>query len=229
MDRPVTDAPVDTEPPAGNWLVDADDPLLTDDNLLRVADDERPDRLAWNAFRTLALWEPDTWVPGLLEMACGDGNRLSPLEWSGTQVVPWGTELPGSKLCPVVLDGPEAYVVVACAGVADPSQEELRAAAMAALEGSLAGGRDVGLVVVVPPEAPLEDIAARIRVAADVELHGGRRAYELLDGAVGDVSWAGLGRLVLDLIEEGDPDTAPTEQVHRLVTEIQQQYPGVEV
>lgn len=228
MDLPVTDAP-ETEPPEGNWLIDADDPLMADDKLARVADEQRPDRLAWNTFRTLGLWEPDAWVPGLLEMACGDDNPLSPHEWSGTQVVPWSTELPGTDLCPVVLDGPEAYVVVACSTVADPSQEELRAAAMAALDGSLAGGRDVGLVVVVPPGAPLEGIDARIRVAADVELHGGRMAYELLEGAAGELTWADLARLALDLIEEADPDTAPTQQVHRLVTEIQQQYPGIEI
>lgn len=236
MDLPVTDPVVADEVAddaedvtADTWLIDADDPLMTDDKLARVADDQRPDRLAWNTFRTLGLWETDMWVPAFLEMACGDDNRLSALEWGGTQVVPWRLDVPGSEVSTVALDGPQAYVIVACSAVKDPPQEQLRAAAIAALDGSLAGARDVGMVVVVPPVADVEDVDARLRVATDIELHEGRTAAGLLGGAMGTVTWSDLGRLALDLIEQGDPDTSPTEQVHRLVTELQQQYPGVEV
>ena len=30
---------------------------------MRIDDPRRPDRLAWNAFRTLAEWNSDVWVP----------------------------------------------------------------------------------------------------------------------------------------------------------------------
>lgn len=225
MELPATDAPA--EAPANaptEWLVDAGDPALTDERMGWVADPTRPDRLAWNTFRTLALWEPDTWIPSVLESAIGEGNRLSPLEWSGTQVRPWGAGIDHPDLCDVVLDGPEGYVVVACLGETLPPPEELRQAAIAALDGSLHGGREAGLVVVVGPGAP--GIDEQLHVATQMELRNGRLVAELLDGALGILTWPDLGRLALDLVEEDEPLTAPTETVHQLVTELQERFPA---
>jgi hypothetical protein len=213
------------------WVIDAVDPLLTDDKLARFADPGRPDRLAWNTFRTLALWNTDTWVPALLEIACGPDNRLSPLDWADAAVAPWRAGVHGRDVCDVVLDGPEAYVVVVCFLVADPPDAEtaLRSGAIAALDGSVPGGRDAGLVVVAPPGVPEADLADRLRLATDVELLDGRLAYDLLDGAMGGVTWADLGRLALDLAEEGDPDVAPVEQMRQLVVEIETLFPQIEL
>lgn len=225
--------PPATEAPAGgptDWLVDARDPVLTDERLEWIADPSRPDRLTWNAFRTLALWEPDTWIPALLEMALGDGNRLSPLEWSGTHVRPWGAALEHPEVCDVVLDGPEAYVVVACVGEVPPPPEELRQAAVAALDGSLHEGREAGLVVVAPPAAlDSGDTEQRLQEATQMELRDRRLVSDLLDGAMGTVSWVDLGRLALDMVEEDEPLTAPTETVHQLVTELQERYPSTQL
>lgn len=211
------------EPPAteSEWLIDADDPLLDDEHLARIADESRPDRLAWNTFRTLALWNTDAWVPALLANALGDGNRLSPLDWGDAAIVPWGAGVPGSDVCDVALDGPQGYVVVVCSLLSNPpgAGAGLRAAAIAALDGSVHGGREAGVVFVTPT---LEDgLTERLRLAGKVELHDGRLASDLLDGAMGGVSWPDLGRLVLDIAEEGDPDTAPVEQVRQLVLEIE--------
>ena len=229
------------EPPAteteSEWLIDAADPLLTDDKLARIADDGRPDRLAWNTFRTLGLWDTDAWVPSLLEVACGKDNPLSGLDWSGATVVPWGAGPDTPDVCDIVLDGAEAYVVVACSVIADPPVEQAGAAAVAALDGSLHGSREAGLVVVAPPDAAGPrgpdatgevHAAQLLKRATAVELRDGSLAADLL-AATGCVTWAYLARLALDLAEESDPDTGPVEQVHQLVTEIQALYPGVDI
>jgi len=217
------------EPPAteSEWLIDAADPLLTDDKLARIADDGRPDRLAWNTFRTLALWEADRWVPPLLEVACGEDNRLSTLDWTAASVAPWGAGPDTPDVCDVVVDGPEAYVVVACSLVPSPPVEQAGAAAVAALDGSLHGGREAGLVVALPPGAD-EGAAGLLERATAVKLIDGSLAADML-AATGSVTWAYLARLALDLVEESDPDSGPVEQVHQLVTEIQALFPGIEI
>lgn len=231
MDQPVTEAPglatptgeAPGRPDEGEWLVDPTSPVLTEEVLVRFQDDRRPDRLAWNTMRTLALWDADAWVPRLLEVACGHGNRLAALEWGGASVVPWPAPLDAPDVSDFVLDGPEAYVLLASTLVSDPSEEQLRAAAMASLDGSLHAVRDAGLVVVAPPGS--DGLPARIEMACDFELHDGRRLSELMTGATGWISWPELGRLALDLAEEGDPDVAPTAQVRRLVAELQARFP----
>src|SRR5205085_8029243 len=145
---------------------DAADPLLDDAHLVRVADARRPDRLAWNTFRTLGLWNTDTWVPALLEIALGEENRLSPLEWADANVVPWGAGVPGDDVCDVVLDGPEAYVVVVCSLTNQLTPEALAAGAIDALDGSLRGAREAGVVVVTP--TTVDDLDERLRAAAEV-------------------------------------------------------------
>jgi hypothetical protein len=227
MDQPATDTPMEA---ATEWLIDADDRLLTSDKLARIAEDpNRPDRLAWNTFRTLALWNTDTWVPALLEEACGGDNPLSPLNWADTAVVPWAAGLDSPDTCNVALDGPEAYVMVACALTRRPAEEQLRAAAMAALEGSLHPNREAGLVVVLPPgdDPEGESLTERLEIATGVELLDGRLAYDLLAPGMGDVTWLDLGRLALDLAEEAELE--PAESVRRLVTELQQRFPGAQL
>ena len=231
MDRPAADTP-DPTPTAladaataasieGNWLADSASPLLAGRTGLRVEDPARPDRLAWNTFRTLALWDADAWVPRLLEVAVGAGNPLSALEWGGAAVSPWGAGLVFDDLCDVVLDGPEALVVAACTLLSHPTEEHLRAAAMAALDGSLQGAREAGLIVVAPPGS--EDLPGELDRAGQLELHEGRTVAELLADRVGWVSWPELGRLALDLAEESDP--GPEEQVRRLVSDLQARFP----
>ncbi|MCA1692258.1 MAG: hypothetical protein LC733_08695 [Actinobacteria bacterium] len=228
MDLPVTEASqpqggASGEAEDGPWLVDLASPLLSEPAVLALLEDPaRPDRLAWNTFRTLALWDTDAWVPSLLEVACGDENPLSPVEWGGGSVVPWGASLGMGDICDVVLDGPEALVLVACTARPDPPEEQLRAAVVAALEASLRGGREAGVVLVAPPGS--DHLLSRLEVAAGVQLHDGRLAGDLLAGALGWVSWPELGRIALDLAEESDPN--PAGQVNQLVSELQLRFPG---
>src|SRR5438270_8499230 len=95
-----------------DWLSDPEHPALSSPAAERLNDPARPDRLAWNAFRTLALWNTDVWVPSFLESAIGDDNVLSGLEWSGASVELWLTHLALDDATDVVVDGPEALVVV---------------------------------------------------------------------------------------------------------------------
>ena len=243
MDRPATDPQVQGESVPDDvmagaddaadpeWLIDADDALLTPDRLARVADPALPDRLAWNTFRTLALWDTDAWVPRLLEVACGADVPVVTADWTRGSVVPWAVgpfeTADAVDVVDVVLDGPEAYVVVACDVHGDPSGEQLRAGALAALDGSLAGSRLAGFVVVVPPGT--DGVAERLQVATETELMDGRVATDLLGDNIGWVTWTELTRIALDLAEEGDPDVAPVEMVHRLVTELQALYPGAAI
>ena len=197
------------------WLVDAENPLLTESALVRVDDPARPDRLAWNAFRTLALWETDVWVPRLLDVACGPDNPLSALEWSGTSVIPWATQAALDDAVDVLLDGPESVVVAVATFSPDVGVDALRAAAGEAAAGSSPGGKQAGFVAVLPPdagggEAPLDEAAAA-----------------LPDGAVGWLTWRDLGALAVDLAEEGDELRAG--QVHRLVSDLQEQFPRLDL
>ena len=195
-----------------DWLVDAENPLLTAVALARVDDHSRPDRLAWNAFRTLALWETDVWVPRLLDVACGPANPLSALEWSGTSVVPWATGVAFDGAVDVVLDGPEALVVALATLSPELGPDQLQAGAREALTGTSASGKGAGLVVVVPPDA----------AGPAVE-----EAAGLADGAVGWLTWRDLGALAVDLAEEADELRAG--QVHRLVSDLQGQFPSLDL
>jgi hypothetical protein len=219
MDQPATDQHLGADE---TWLVDATSPMLTPELLARLGDPARPDRLAWNTLRTLALWDSDAWVAPMLEVACGAGNPLSALDWTAASVVPWFVGLDSREVVDVVVDGPEAYVVCACTLVPNPPDEDLRAAAVAALDGSLHGSRAAGLVVIAPPGS--DDLPDRLALATEVELHDGRLAYDLLEGSMGWVSWPELGRLALDLAEEGDP--GPSEHVRQLVTQLQTRFPA---
>ena len=214
MERPTTE---EGPPVASEWIIDAT--ALNGEALARVNDPRRPDRLAWNTLRTLALWERDAWVPSLLEIACGDGNPLTPLDWTEASVVPWAETDAMPDLAGTALDGPQAYVLLACTLLSDPPEPQLRAAALAALDMSIQGARDAGVVVVAPPGS--DGVLTRLERAAAVELHDGRLARDLL--TLGWISWPELGRLALDLAEESD--AAPREHVRCLVEELQQLFP----
>lgn len=200
-----------SDAPAGgaaepDWLIDADNPLLTAEAVARIGDARRPDRLAWNAFRTLALWDTDVWVPSLLEAACGEGNPLSPLEWSGASVQPWAAGIDLDGVADVVIDGPEALVVALGTLSAPVAPGDVRAALASGLEGASGHGgvrRPTGVVVVGPPD-------------------GGGWEPDLGDVTSGWLSWPELSRLALDLAEEGDPLRA--EQVRRLVSQVQARF-----
>ena len=216
---------------SANWLVDAENPLLTQIGLSRIDDARRPDRLAWNAFRTLALWETDAWVPRLLDVACGAGNPLAALEWSGASVIPWATGLALDDAADVLLDGPEALVVAVATLRHDLAVDELRAGVLEAVAGTQPGGKPAGFVAVVPPGAAGLDHRLAEATAADrpeeIDRPEEVGADELVAGATGWLTWPELGTLAVDLAEESDELRA--EQVHRLVSELQEQFPDIEV
>jgi hypothetical protein len=70
-----------------------------------------------------------------------------------------------------------------------------------------AGAREAGFLAVVAPGSE------------GVEVTG--------DGRTGWLTWAELGTVALDLAEEGDELRG--EQVHRLVDELQERFPGIEL
>jgi hypothetical protein len=72
-----------------------------------------------------------------------------------------------------------------------------------------------------------ESLTERLEIATGVELLDGRLAYDLLAPGMGDVTWLDLGRLALDLAEEAELE--PAESVRRLVTELQQRFPGAQL
>ncbi len=198
---------------SSTWLVDAENPLLTEPVLARMAEPGRPDRLAWNTFRTLALWETDVWVPRLLGIACGEASPLVALEWSGASVLPWAAGLALDGVADVVLDGPEALVVAGTTLAPDFPPPESLLAEVAEVAG---GARDAGFVAVVAPGSEGPDWPER---QGGVDVTG--------DGRTGWLTWAELGTLALDLAEEGDELRG--EQVSRLVDQLQQRFPGVEL
>ena len=192
---------------SSTWLVDAENPLLTEPVLTRLDDATRADRLAWNTFRTLALWETDVWVPRILGIACGEGTPLSAVEWSGASVVPWAAGLELDGVTDVVLDGPEALVVVGAtlaAGFPPGSQPSGLLEVVADVAGT---AREAGFVAVVAPGSEGVDVTD--------------------DGRSGWLTWAELGTVALDLAEEGDELRG--EQVSRLVDQLQWRFPGIEL
>jgi hypothetical protein len=212
------------------WLVDIESPLLTDAAMARIDDAERPDRLAWNTFQTLALWDADVWVPRLVEMACGEGSSLEALEWSGASVRPWGASLAHPSAADVVIDGPEAVIVVVATLQTGPAVDELRAAAMDALGRTRASGGagdpdpQVGFVVVAPPGTP--DLGPWLQSAAEEPL-GGDGVVGVVPDASGWTTWRDVGELALDLAEESDELRG--EAVHQLVSQMQTQFPDAEL
>jgi hypothetical protein len=203
----------------GDFLADPTNPALTSAVMERIGDQSRPDRLAWNTFRTLALWEPDRWVPSLLEIGLGPSNRLSGHEWDGTSVQVWATGLDLDGAVDVVLDGPEALVLVDAVLDSNPADVVLEAGMRKVIEVAGGGGR-LPAFLLVAPEGD-DEVGTRLERAS------GGTEFEPLAGAIGWLSWGELGRLALDLAEEADP--MRDEQVHLLVSQLQSRFPNLQL
>jgi hypothetical protein len=206
------------------WLVEPAHPDLDHPNVDRLNDAKLPDRLAWNAFRTLSEWDTDTWIPAFLEIACGVPNPLSNKEWSGARVVMWGSGLDLDGTADVLLAGSEAVVIVEASYRDDVPTEHAIAGVRRALE--LADHHRQAGYVLVSPDRPLA-LRRRPRpeeLAAALGDQGGLN-FDALARAVGWTSWRDIGRLALDLAEE--VDDLRDELVHRLVTELQVLFPGL--
>ncbi|MDQ6797879.1 MAG: hypothetical protein M3011_07655 [Actinomycetota bacterium] len=206
------------------WLVDIENPLLTEAALARIDDGALPDRLTWNTFQTLALWDPDVWVPRFVELACGEGSALEALEWSGSSVRPWGASLRHPGTTDVVIEGPEALIVAVATLNPDPTVDDVRASALEALGETRGPDGQVGFVMVVPPGTP--DLGPWLEVASE-DLAPVEGRMDVIAGSSGWLTWHELGELALDLAEESDELRG--EAVHRLVTQIQEQFPDAEL
>jgi hypothetical protein len=205
----------------GEFLADAQNPALTSDELERMSDPSKPDRLAWNTFRTLALWESDVWIPRLLDVGLDGPNPLSDQEWSGASVQLWAAGLELDRGADVLLDGPEALTIAVAYLDPLPPSAEIRAAMAKVVSDANLGGRQPGFLAVVPSrddETKLESVLEQ--AASGDEL-------DALAEAVGWVTWHELGELALDLAEEADP--LRDDQVHLLVTQLQRRFPDIEL
>jgi hypothetical protein len=208
-----------------DWLVEPAHPQLQGNALVeRLNDDRRPDRLAWNTFRTLAEWDTDVWVPAMLEVACGVPNPLSGREWSGAEVVMWGSGLQLDDTADLLIDGPEALVIVEASFRNDVPASHAIAGIRRGLE--LARHQKQAGYVFVSPDRPPALAQATASLASELADMDGVD-FDALGRAVGWSSWRDLGRLALDLAEEADD--IRDELVHRLVTELQALFPGIEI
>jgi hypothetical protein len=209
------------------WLVEPLHPALAREMAARLDDSRRPDRLAWNTFRTLEQWEPDVWIPSLLEAACGPVNPLAVRDWGGAVVDVWGTGPAVLDTVDVVLDGPECVVIVECSLTDDLLTEHLARGVARALDAAVESRRQAGYVLVSPGTS--DTLEERFNELVEEPLEGIVRAHPHLDAdavarAIGWLAWRNLGELVLDLAEE--TDALRGELAHRLVTELQAAFPG---
>jgi hypothetical protein len=201
------------------WLVDPEHPALANPAAARIDEDNLPDRLAWNTFQTLAEFNSDVWVPAILEDALEADLPIVELEWGDATVELWATGVPLGSTTDIVITGPEALVLVEAGFQRDITVEHLMAR----------GGEASTLAGPSRPQAAF--VAVTVEPPPDLE----GELEDLLKADIGDAvlrftgvtTWAHLGSLALDLAEEADPLRAA--QVHRLVTELQRTFPGIEV
>jgi len=205
----------------GEFLADAQNPALTSDELARMADPAKPDRLAWNAFRTLALWESDVWIPRLLDVGLDVPNPLSEQEWSGASVQLWATGLELDRGTDVLLDGPEALAIAVAYLDPVPPSAEIRGAMAKVVSDASLGGRQPGFLAVVPSREDESQLESVLEQAASGD------EFDVLTDAVGWVTWHELGELALDLAEESDP--LRDDQVHLLMTQLQRRFPEIDL
>jgi hypothetical protein len=220
----MVDLPVTTG--GGIWLMEPDHPDLARPEAERINEPWRPDRLAWNTFRTLAQWNTDVWIPSLLEQACGRDNPVSPVEWADASVTFWTSAGDRRDAVEIGLEGRDAFVLVEATFQDVVEPDELAAGADRALDH--AGlGRQGAFILVVPPTSDLTSRFDDLMTAELIDPEG-RAGHGLRPEALARVSgcltWADLGALALDLAEEGDP--LRREQVHQLVTQLQEKFPG---
>ena len=206
----------------GDFLADPQNPALNSATMTLVGDYSRPDRLAWNMFRTLALWETDVWVPRLLDIGLGSPNPLSDREWSGASTALWATGLELDSGADVLLDGPECLVVAVASVQATPPSDEVRGAMLKGDTDAALGDRQPGFLAVVPSR----DDEAQLQAALEQAASG--PDFEALTGAVGWVTWHELGELALDLAEE-EEDSLRADQVALLVDQLQERFPDIDL
>ena len=209
-----------TDPGPEAFLADPQNPALDSATMMLVGDGARPDRLAWNTFRTLALWDTDAWVPRLLDIGLGGDHPVADVEWSGASVRLWATGLECDRCTDVVIDGPEALVVGLATVDPGPPSGETRGAMVKAV--SDAGGRQPAFLAIVPTR----DDEAQLQAALEAAAVGDD--LDALTDAVGWVTWHELGELALDLAEE-EEDSLRADQVHLLVTQLQDRFPDIDL
>jgi len=211
-----------SEPGSDAFLADPQNPALNSATMMRIGDTNRPDRLAWNTFRTLALWDTDIWVPRLLDIGLGGDHPVADVEWSGASVQLWATGLELDTGTDVLVDGPEALLV--CVATVDPAPPsgETRGAMTKAVSDAALGGRKPSFLAVVPTRDDEAQLQAALEAAASGD------GFEALTGSVGWVTWHELGELALDLAEE-EEDSLRADQVHLLVTQLQDRFPDIDL
>ncbi|MBV8295642.1 MAG: hypothetical protein JO085_02300, partial [Acidimicrobiia bacterium] len=207
-----------TDPGSEAFLADPQNPALDSATMVLVGDGARPDRLAWNTFRTLALWDTDIWVPRLLDIGLGGDHPVADVEWSGASVQLWATGLELDRSADVLIDGPEALVVGVATVDPGPPSGETRGAMVKAVADAGLGGRQPAFLAIVPTR----DDGAQLQAALEAAASGDDLAP--LTDAVGWVTWHELGELALDLAEE-EENSLRADQVHLLVTQLQDRFP----
>jgi len=210
------------EPGPEAFLADPQNPALNSATMMLIGDDKRPDRLAWNAFRTLALWQTDAWVPRLLDIGLGGDHPIEEIEWEGASVQLWATGLELDSGVDVLIDGPNAMLVCVATLQPAPAPGETRGAMVKAVSDAALGGRKAAFLAVVPTRDDEAQLQAALEAAASGD------DLDALTGSVGWVTWHELGELALDLAEE-EEDSLRADQVALLVDQLQDRFPDIEL
>jgi len=211
-----------TDPGSDAFLADPQNPALNSATMMLIGDKSRPDRLAWNTLRTLALWDTDIWVPRLLDIGLGGDHPVADVEWSGASVQLWATGLELDSSTDVLIDGPEALVVGLATVAPGPPSGETRGAMVKAVSDAGLGGRKPAFLAIVPTRDDEAQLQAALEAAASGD------DLEALTESVGWVTWHELGELALDLAEE-EEDSLRADQVHLLVTFLQDKFPDIDL
>lgn len=210
------------EPGSDAFLADPQNPALNSATMMLVGDESRPDRLAWNAFRTLALWQTDAWVPRLLDIGLGGEHPIEDVEWEGAEVRLWATGLELDSGVDVLIDGPNALLICVATLQPAPPSGETRGAMLKAVSDAALGGRKPAFLAVVPTRDDEAQLQAALEAAASGD------GLEALSGSVGWVTWHELGELALDLAEE-EGDSLRADQVALLVDQLQDRFPDIDL
>ena len=211
-----------TDPGPEAFLADPQNPALNSATMMLIGDESRADRLAWNTFRTLALWQTDAWVPRLLDVGLGGEKAIEGVEWEGASVQLWATALELDRSTDVLVDGPEALVVALATVDPGPPSGETRGAMVKAVSDAGLGGRQPAFLAIVPTRDDEAQLQAALEAAASGD------DLSTLTDAVGWVTWHELGELALDLAEE-EEDSLRADQVHLLVNQLQDRFPDIDL
>jgi hypothetical protein len=210
------------QPGSDAFLADPQNPALNSATMMLVGDESRPDRLAWNTFRTLALWQTDAWVPRLLDIGLGGEHPIEDVEWEGASVQLWSTGLEFDSGVDVLIDGPHALLVCVATLQPAPSSGETRGAMLKAVSDAALGGRKPAFLAVVPTRDDEAQLQAALEAAASGD------GLDALVESVGWVTWHELGELALDLAEE-EENSLRADQVALLVDQLQDRFPDIDL